>query len=165
MDSPKVPDSRNTRPRINSDVIVAIVLLLICAGFYAVTLTFRSGPSYASTQMGPEGFPQIVLGIIALLSVLLFYFALRAPAERFEPVGWPPVLTLVLLVVLVLLLSVLGAIVLPFAAFVGFSIVWRQNKIVLPLAVAAAVAVFTEFVLVRTLHLRLPTGMILPYIF
>ena len=53
------------------DVAVALVVLVVVAILYAVTLNIEEAPRALARGMQPRDFPQLVLGLIAVLAVIL----------------------------------------------------------------------------------------------
>lgn len=62
--------------RINRDVIVAIVLLVLCATLYAASYSIRQ-TSYGT--IGSELWPRIVIIVLTIFTLIYFVISLRMP--------------------------------------------------------------------------------------
>lgn len=146
--------------RPNADRAAAIAILVLCAAVYAATWTFDTVSAVISQGMGPEAFPRLVIGVIAVLAVLLGVQSKDATGPRAEPV--PPMVpyTAAVLFVFMLVIPALG--MLPAMALVAVCLgrLWGERH-VWRLAVAAALlcaAVWAVFV--RGFGVQLASGLL-----
>jgi putative tricarboxylic transport membrane protein len=77
------------------DAAVALVILATCAALYAVTLTFANAPPSLARGMQPRVFPQLVIGLIALLAVIILVQA-KAAATGPSRTDWRAVAVTIL---------------------------------------------------------------------
>jgi putative tricarboxylic transport membrane protein len=69
--------------RLSRDAVIAIVLLMVCGILFWSTFSIRV-PDYG--QLKPSTWPRVVLGVLALLSVIYLVQSLRrGPAPEGEP--------------------------------------------------------------------------------
>lgn len=120
------------------DIAVALVILAVMGVLYWLTLDFRDAPPSLARGMQPSEFPQLVIGLIAVLAVIV----LLKPEPMREPrhTDWRTVgLTVLGCTVCVILFERLGVILtlIAFAAFLP--IVWGERRY---LAVALYAVIF-----------------------
>jgi putative tricarboxylic transport membrane protein len=113
------------------DIAVALVILAVMGVLYWVTLGIRDAPPSLARGMQPSEFPQLVIGAIALMAVIIL---LRPEPLRAKPkrTDWRTVgLTVLACTVCVVLFEHLGVILtlISFAAFLP--IVWGERRYVL----------------------------------
>ncbi len=70
--------------RINRDVVVAVVLLLFCGIFFAVSFDIRE-PDYGT--LAPATWPRVILDYLNLLTLIYLAQSLRMPAGESESKG------------------------------------------------------------------------------
>ena len=68
--------------RLNSDAIIAIILLAFCGVFFWATFDIRQ-PDYGVLM--PSTWPRVVLGVLSFLSVIYLVQSLRQGSEETEP--------------------------------------------------------------------------------
>jgi putative tricarboxylic transport membrane protein len=110
------------------DVAVALVILLVAGILYALTWTFEDAPRALSRGMQPREFPQLVLGLIAFLALLILF---RPEPLRSEAAGTDRravALTVLACIVCVLLFEHLGVLLtlMLFGAFLP--IAWKERR-------------------------------------
>ncbi len=67
--------------RLNRDAIIAIVLLAFCGVFFWASFDIRQ-PDYGVLM--PSTWPRVIIGVMALLSVLYLIQSLSAGAETID---------------------------------------------------------------------------------
>ena len=67
--------------RINRDVVVAVVLLLICGIFFWASFDIRQ-PDYGSLK--PSTWPRVILALLALLSLVYLAQSLKGAGDQAE---------------------------------------------------------------------------------
>jgi hypothetical protein len=67
---------------LNRDTVVAVLLLLICGGLAWASLDIRE-PDYG--QLSPATWPRVIVGVLALLSLIYLLQSLRQEAEAPNP--------------------------------------------------------------------------------
>jgi len=153
--APRAAPTLGLRP----DARAGLVLLAFCAIAFAATFTFDSVPDTLIQGPGAAAFPRIVIGVIAVLSIVLI---LRAgsndePVEPVHPMSVATAAVQVLFMVAAPFVGVVGAI---FLAIVAIGRLWGAHRWV-PLVVIAAVTVSLIYVLfVRFLHIPIPLGVL-----
>ena len=126
------------------DVAVALVVLVVVAILYAVTLNIEEAPRALARGMQPRKFPQLVLGLIAVLAVILLVNAKPPRAGRAAPGSRLTVaLTALACVGAVLVFEHVGLIMTIVLFAAGLPLLWGERRfglvaayaVLLPLAV------------------------------
>ena len=73
-------------PLLRGDEIVGGVIIFFCAAAYAITTTFEEVPVMLSQGIQPAVFPRLLIGVIAILSMILIIQSRRKPATVRKPV-------------------------------------------------------------------------------
>jgi hypothetical protein len=119
------------------DLILAGAIIAVCATLYYVTTTFEEPSLLLGQNVLPSDFPQSLLIIIGLLSLLL-------PIEhRLEPSRWPKIektrgetiqtitwATMAFLIVIVAAAPYLGTLLTIFLASLIMPILWGERRLV-----------------------------------
>lgn len=106
---------------MQKDLVAAILLLLIAAGYYAASLDIPM--STLSDEIGPTGLPTVLAGLLAVIAVAIGARALLLPRrtqaqpvpsapEKDTEAPWPRALGMLVLI----------ALYIPLADFVGYFI-------------------------------------------
>ncbi len=134
-----------------TDLVVALIILAICATLYLVASTFDEVSNMLAQNIPPEFFPQLVITIIAILTLgVPFEHLLHArrgeniDSDRSDRVKRMPYLTGALLIMLVLGIPYLGMLLTMFGICVVLPLLWGERRfrlvavfaILFPLAVA-----------------------------
>ncbi|WP_297854885.1 tripartite tricarboxylate transporter TctB family protein [Elioraea sp.] len=140
------------------DLAVAAVVVAFGAAAFVATLGFDRVPEALMEGMGPERFPQLVIGTMVLLAVLLGVRALGLSAPA--PPRIPPMFaaTLALLVAAVVVFPHLGLVPTMTAAMVALGALWGERRWHLLVGVALAFGLAVHLLFVRTLGITLPVG-------
>lgn len=145
-------------PGVPSDVVVGLVVLALCAVAYWITLGFEQAPAALARNVQPRTFPQLVIGLIAALTGLMMWRALRT-GERKQRGPVPPMvpLTIAAVGVFVALFSFLGVFLAMATICVGLPLLWGERRY---LALAAYAVLFPAAIyglFVRVLDVRFPS--------
>ena len=155
--------------RINRDVIVAVILLLICGVLFTVSFGIRE-PDYGT--LAPATWPRVIIAYLTLLTFIYLAQSLRIPAGEGESKGgfrawlasyrnplWCYALFLAFLVTLPVLGILIGGILFVFVMLTVLGGAGR-HKLVLHgvIAICAIGAMWTIFT--YALGVILPQGMI-----
>ena len=155
--------------RINRDVVVAVVLLLICGVLVTVSFGIRE-PDYGT--LAPATWPRVIIAYLTLLTLIYLAQSLRIPAGEEESKGgfrawlasyrnplWCYALFLAFLVTLPVLGILIGGILFVFVMLTVLGGAGRR-KLVLHgvIAICAIGAMWTIFT--YALGVILPQGMI-----
>ena len=73
--------------RLNRDAVIAMVLLVFCGVFFWATFDIRQ-PDYGVLM--PSTWPRVVLGVLALLSMIYLIQSLRQEPEETDEIDGPP---------------------------------------------------------------------------
>ncbi len=136
------------KSRIPADYIVGAVILLVCAILYGITLTFETVPPSLSQNVPPERFPQLILGVIAALTVVMMFQARKRPAKKRKFVPRTAVYTGTILILFMVVHAWLGTLVTMSLFLLALPILWgeRRYPFVLIYAVLFPTAVYGLFV-------------------
>lgn len=133
------------------DLVVALVIIAICAVLYYVTMTFEKASSLMAQNIPPEFFPQLVITIIVILTLGVPFEHLlhtrrgdNIDSDRSERVRRMPILTGALLILLIFGIPVLGMLLTMIAICALLPLLWGERRlwligpfaILFPLAVA-----------------------------
>lgn len=164
--------------RISQDTVTAIVLLLLCGGFWAATYQV---PDMGYQTMGSVVWPRIILAVLAIMSLIYLVTSLRTgPDQRAEQdagrksgiVGWfrhhrNPIICFALFFLFLVTLPLLGMLLGGVAfVFLLLTILGDRSPRAIVLHAAIAIAMVGAMWSVFTFALRviLPAGAILPAI-
>src|SRR5688500_20226769 len=113
-------------------------------------------PEGLSGGFGAEAFPRLVLGVIAALSVLLFFYGPASePQARIPAMVYYTAGSLVAFMALVPLAGMLGAML---VFLVGLGYLWGERRAWFLLLVSAALMAVIWGVFVRGFAVQLPQG-------
>jgi putative tricarboxylic transport membrane protein len=146
------------RPWRHPDVRVAAAVLALAAAAFAATLGFEAVPPALMEGMGPERFPQLVIGVAALLGVVLLVRSRSLPPSPLPAIPASVWATIALLVATVLVLPHGGVVPTMAAAMVALGWLWGERRLWLLLAVSLPFAAAVHLLFVRTLGIVLPVG-------
>lgn len=133
-----------------TDLAVALVIFAVCAALYYITTTFDEVSNMLAQNIPPEFFPQLVIIIIAVLTLGVPFEHLlhtrrgeNIDSDRSDRVKWMPVLTGALLVVLVLAIPYLGMLLTMISVCAILPLLWgeRRLKLIIPFALLFPLAV------------------------
>lgn len=153
---PDDPESAATRGRAGASLAPALVILLVVGAAFVATLRFDDVPAFFDQGISPAQFPQLVLGLIAVLAVLMAVAepsGTGGPGLRGMPMQVPlSILATFLFIVLVRALGQrygdVGSLLGTFAYCVMLPAVWgeRRWQRVLLFAAGFSAAVWLLFV-------------------
>jgi putative tricarboxylic transport membrane protein len=140
--------------RLPSDLIVGGCILLFCAAAYGVTLTFAKAPAVVAQNVQPATFPRLVLGVIAVLTLIMMVLARgrpERPRRRVRAMTW---LSAAVMVGFVLAFQWLGIVPAMVLLCLGLPVLWgeRRSHLVLPFGLGFPLAVYLLFVEVLEVH-------------
>lgn len=133
-----------------TDLVVALIIFAVCAVLYLVTTGFDEVSDMLAQNIPPEFFPQLVIIIIAVLTLGIPFEHLlhtrrgeNIDSERGDRVKWMPILTSALLVVLVLGIPYLGMLLTMIGVCTILPLLWgeRRLKLIVPFALLFPLAV------------------------
>ena len=146
---------------LHHDVYVGLVMLAFCAVTFYVTTTFDSVPAMLSQNIPATFFPRLVLGVIALLSVLLVVDGLKRSPEALGSVPLSVFSTAALITAAVFLVKPLGTLLT--VGLLAFSLTWlwgeRRWRAMIILAIGLPIAIHLVFAV--GLQVRFPTGIVM----
>lgn len=141
------------------DSVAGTVLLVLCAALWYATTSFDSDPMGMITGMPATAMPRLVIGVIAILSLVLTVQGMAKDNDsRFGAVAWQVPVTAVFLGIVAVSLSTIG---LPIGFFLVCSILpvlWGDRRYgpILIFALAMPAAIYIVFQLL--LSVQLPLG-------
>lgn len=136
------------------DLLVTAVILVLCGVLYYVTTTFDPVSSVLGVTIGPEWFPRILLGFIAILALTLPIEHLyvsggkrRLDADRNKSIHIMTVATAILLALTVFSVPYIGTYLAAVAVCTILPILWgeRRWQVLLPYIVLFPLAVTLVF--------------------
>lgn len=147
---PQTPQGRG-RLLHTTDLVVALIIFAICGTLYYIATTFDEVSNMLAQNIPPEFFPQLVIIIIAILTLGVPFEHLlhkrrgdNIDSERSDRVKRMPVLTGALLVLLVFGIPYLGMLLTMIGVCAILPPLWGERRLLLiipfallfPLAVA-----------------------------
>jgi putative tricarboxylic transport membrane protein len=144
----------------HQDAVAGLILLGFCALAYWLTTRFAQVPAMLSQNVPPTFFPRLVLGLIALLSVILIARGLKRSAEpkpRLRPAVF---VTAAVIILATALVRPLGTLATLFLVTFVLPLTWKERRlgIIAVLAIALPAAVYVVFTL--ALGVRFPPGLV-----
>ncbi len=133
-----------------TDLVVALIILAICGILYYVTTTFEEVSAMLAQNVPPEFFPQLVLIIIAILTLgIPFEHLLHTrrggdiDSERSDRIRRMPYVTGALLIALVVGIPYLGMLLTMIVVCAVLPLLWgeRRLKLIIPFAIVFPLAV------------------------
>lgn len=140
--------------RLPSDLAVGACILLFCAVAYGVTLTFDRAPAVVAQNVQPATFPRLVLGVIAVLTLVMMSLARGQPDKRRRRVPAMTWLSAVVMIGFVLAFQWLGIVPAMVLLCLGLPVLWGERRwhFVLPFGLGFPLAVYLLFVEVLEVH-------------
>jgi putative tricarboxylic transport membrane protein len=137
-----------------ADLGVGICVLVFCAVAYAVTLTFGRAPAAVAQNVQPATFPRLVIGVIAVLSVVMMLGGRHHPATRKSTVPAMVPLSATVVIGFVLAFQWLGIVPAMVGLCLGLPLLWgeRRWQLILPFGLGFPAAVYFLFVEVLEVH-------------
>jgi hypothetical protein len=145
--------------RLSGDVAAGLALLLFTLICYGLTMGFPAVPAMLSQNIPPTFFPRLVLGVMALFSVVLIAGGLRAAPQPRPAVKRAVWLTAVPVALTPLAIATLGTWLTITLVCLALPALWgerRWPRIVL-LAIVLPLCIYGLFGL--ALDLRFPAGL------
>lgn len=140
--------------RLPSDLIVGGCILLFCAAAYGVTLTFGRAPAVVAQNVQPATFPQLVLAVIAVLTVAMMVLARGRPEPGRRPVPAMTWLSAGIAVGFVLAFQWLGIVPAMILLCLGLPLLWGERRwyLVVPFGLGFPLAVYALFAEMLDVH-------------
>jgi putative tricarboxylic transport membrane protein len=135
------------RLRLRGDDKVAAAVIVLSAIAFWITTTFDEVPSALTQGVPPESYPQLLLGILILLAVVLVFESRTRSEKSRKPIKPVVYYTGALLVVAALSINWLGIFGAMVIACAGIPLLWgdRRYKIVGLFVVVLPIAVYELF--------------------
>lgn len=145
---------RPAAERLPRDFIVGACVLVFCAAAYAVTLTFKEAPAALAQNVQPATFPQLVISVIAVFSVMLMALSLRLPAKALKPVPLMVPVSAAVMVGFVAAFGLLGFLPAMILLCLGLPVIWGERRwaLVVPFAILFPAAIYGLFAVVLGVH-------------
>ncbi|MSO93394.1 MAG: hypothetical protein EXQ86_08350 [Rhodospirillales bacterium] len=143
-----------------TDLAVAGVTLAFCAATYGLTYRFDEVPAALMSGLGPELFPRLVIGSMALFAGLIALGLGGAPTAA--PAPAPPMawMTGAALVAFMGGVEIVGMWPAAFVFLVGLGRLWGERSLVKLAAAAIALCLALYLLFVRLLGGSFPKGII-----
>ncbi len=136
--------------------LVGLVIIVFCLSAIGLSLSFEKMPPILKRGIQPADFPQLVLGLIILLTLYMIW---RDPVRIVEPMGSKTIGTLVLMVLFALLTQI--DLFLALAIFAAsLSLFWGERRFSRLLIVGLAVPVTVFFLFDQVFKIRFPRGLL-----
>ena len=146
------------RGRPHSDVWVAAAILLLCAILFAITTTFDEIPATLAQGMQASAFPQLVIGVLVVLTVIMAWMSRSRPDPAREPVTGIFYRTIAFVLLFMAVLYVGGMMVATPFAIAGMGRLWGERRWWLLIVVGVCLAVFLRLLFINVFGVQLPNG-------
>lgn len=142
--------------RTTESWLVGLVIIIFCLSAIWLSLSFEKMPPILKRGIQPADFPQMVLGLIILLTLYMLW---RDPVRIVEPMGSKTIGTLVLMVLFALLTQI--DLFLALAIFAAsLSLFWGERRFSRLLIVGLAVPITVFFLFDQVFKIRFPRGLL-----
>lgn len=144
------------RERHTERWLVPAVLLVFCGAAYWMTTTFRTMPPILKRGIQPSDFPQLVIGLIVVLTLLMAWRDPVRVASRLSPVvvgsiGLMGVFAVLTTVDFILALAVFAA---------SLAVYWGERRWIVVALVGLAVPVVVFVLFDQVFEIRFPRGLL-----
>lgn len=153
---------RSSPPRLPRDAVVGGCVLVFCAVAFAVTLTFDRAPAALAQNVQPARFPQLVLGVMAVLATLIVVRAFAVPDKPLKPVKRMVLVSASILLGFVVAVDVVGFFEAAMLLCLVLPPVWgeRRWRLIVPYALALPAGLWVLFV--QVLDVYFEPGLVAP---
>jgi hypothetical protein len=148
------------RSRLHSDIWVAAAILCVCAVLFAFTTTFDEIPATLAQGMQAAVFPQLVIGVLALLTIIMAWTSRSRPDPAREPITGIFYWTAGFILAFMGVLTIAGMMVATPFAIAGMGRLWGERRWWLLLLVGICLAVLLRVLFVNVFGVQLPNGLI-----
>ena len=147
---------QSTDARLSARLLIPAGILVFCVIVFWMTTQFDRVPPILKRGIQPSDFPQLVIGLIALLSLVLIFIDQDTAPEKLNPVVWKTLglLSGFVLIAHIDLFLALGA----FACVLTF--VWGERRIFMLLTLGTALPVLVFFLFDLVFEIRFPRGLL-----
>lgn len=136
------------------------VILAFCAYVFYLTTTFDEVPAALGQGVPPEQFPQLLVVVIAVLTLVMMFEASKLPTKHRAPVPAMVYMTAALLTVMVVAIHWIGIVAALIVVCVAMPMLWGDRRFV-PISIFAVVfPMLCFFLFSRVLEIRFPKGLI-----
>jgi len=136
--------------------LVAGVIIAFCVSSIALSLSFEKMPPILKRGIQPADFPQIVCGLIILLTLYMLW---RDKVKVLEPMGRKTLGTLALMVLFIALAQI--DLFLALAVFSGgLALYWGERGVAQLMLVGIIVPVGVFFLFDQVFKIRFPRGLL-----
>lgn len=146
------------------DFLPGCVLLVIIAALYAVTTTFQTVPASFAQGMQASTMPQLILGLMALLTLVMMYQGRHQREQEKPPLSWYLWATVGVLLVSALLFDVLGLTLTTALTCFLIPLLWGERRFVMLTLYALVTPLVIYVLFTYALQLRLPQGILSPWL-
>ncbi|MFQ6017357.1 MAG: tripartite tricarboxylate transporter TctB family protein [Kiloniellaceae bacterium] len=154
-----------------TDLLLAGIILAVCAGLYYTTTTFAEVPPLLQQGISPPFFPRLILGTIVVLTLMLpFEHVVKArkgqspDEDRARRIKRITHITAVFLIGLLIIMPYLGTFPTMILSCAVFPLLWGERRYWLIAAYAAAFPVLVSILFVTVLKVNFLPGVV-GYIF
>lgn len=147
-----------------SQLAPSIVIIAICVALFWVTLSFDRVPAAFAQGMQASAMPQLILGLIVFLALIVAFQTLQAEPKEQAPLNWRVWATKAVLIGAAIALEPLGVTITIFCVCLAIPLLWGEQRYANILLFATATPVAVYLVFTGLLQLRLPQGPLAPWL-
>jgi len=143
---------------LNEDLWIAIAIWAFCALTYAITLGFDEVPPMIAQGLPPDRFPQMMVGVIAVLTLVMVYQESRKPLKERKTVKSMVFYSGALLLGFVALMTWVDVIIAMPVFVIALSYAWGERRIVPLIIYALIFSAFVFALFVGIMEVVFPSG-------
>lgn len=150
-----------------TDLVLAVVILAMCAALYLATTTFATVPASLAQNVQPTMFPRLLLAVIAFMALLLPFEHIQKKKQgidlesgrrsRIKPIAF---ITALVLIGIVAITPWLGSLVGMIIACAVLPLLWGERRYWLVAAFAILLPLAVTFLFVRGLEVNFLPGIV-----
>ena len=146
------------------DLLPGILLLIMVVTLYWVTTTFSTVPAFFAQGMQATAMPRLILGVMAVLTLVMLYQGYGHAEEDKPAISWRMWATAGLLLAAFLLFEILGLTLTMALTCLLIPLLWGERRLgrIIIYAVCTPVVIYLLFT--YALQLRLPQGILSPWL-
>ncbi|GEN26026.1 hypothetical protein HCU01_39750 [Halomonas cupida] len=146
------------------DLLPGLLLLAMVAVLFAVTLQFDTVPAAFAQGMQSSAMPQLILLLIAALALVMIYQGHAQGEEEKPTMSWRFWATSALLLSAVFLFERLGITLTTALTCFAIPLLWGERRITRVAIYSIATPVCIYLLFTHVLQLRLPQGVLSPWL-
>ncbi|NRB54414.1 MAG: tripartite tricarboxylate transporter TctB family protein [Salinicola sp.] len=146
------------------DLLPGVVLLVMVVALYWITTTFSTVPALFAQGMQATAMPRLILGVMAVLTLVMLYQGYGHVEEDKPVISWRMWVTAGLLLAAFLLFEILGLTLTMALTCLLIPLLWGERRLGRIVIYAVCTPVMIYLLFTYALQLRLPQGILSPWL-